>query len=297
MAPKNPIGRLADSAISSIKDPLGTAGKVVEQAKGTAALGKMVAEQVGKSAISKATGTAGAVVGRASGRKPTADKGDVADVTTEGASLRSVPDVNEPAHTTKPSAERAAESTKQHGDPMRKSARTAAKKAPAQKTAAKKAPAKRPSAKTPVPSPKDVAEVVEAAVAEDPTKTAAQPVKKSTAKKTAPGDKLPTKKSASTQQAGVKKVAGKTVAGKKVAGKQVAGKKAAPKTAEQVATAQGDAVTTPVGTPGAGKGHNPDTAERDLNQPGTEGIVDEATVKAVASEAKTMRKAAERNPE
>jgi hypothetical protein len=292
VAPKNPIGRLADSAISSIKDPLGTAGKVVEQAKGTAALGKMVAEQVGKSAISKATGTAGAVVGRASGRKPSADKGDIADATTEGASLRSVPDVNEPAHTTKPSAERAAESTKQHGDPMRKPARTAAKKAPAQKTAAKKAPAERPAAKTPVPSPKDVAEVVEAAVAEDPTKTAAQPVKKSTAKKTAPGDKLPTKKSASTQQPGVKKEAGKTVAGKKVAGK-----KAAPKTAEQVATAQGDAVTTPVGTPGAGKGRNPDTAERDLNQPGTEGIVDEATVKAVASEAKTMRKAAERNPE
>jgi hypothetical protein len=293
VAPKNPIGRLADSAISSIKDPLGTAGKVVEQAKGTAALGKMVAEQVGKSAISKATGTAGAVVGRASGRKPSADKGDIADVTTEGASLRSVPDVNEPAHTTKPSAERAAESTKQHGDPMRKpAARTAAKKAPAQKTAAKKAPAKRPAAKTPVPSPKDVAEVVEAAVAEDPTKTAAQPVKKSTAKRTAPGDKLPTKKGPSTQQPGVKKVAGKTVAGKKVAGK-----KAAPKTAEQVATAQGDAVTTPVGTPGAGKGRNPDTAERDLNQPGTEGIVDEATVKAVASEAKTMRKAAERNPE
>lgn len=292
MAPKNPIGRLADSAISSIKDPLGTAGKVVEQAKGTAALGKMVAEQVGKSAISKATGTAGAVVGRASGRKPTVDKGDLADATTEGASLRSVPDVNEPAHTTEPSAERAMESTKQHGDPMRKPARTAAKKAPAQKTAAKKAPAKRPAAKTPVPSPKDVAEVVEAAVAEDPTKTAAQPVKKSTAKKTAPGDKLPTKKSASTQQPGVKKVAGKTVAGKKVAGK-----KAAPKTAEQVATAQGDAVTTPVGTPGAGKGRNPDTAERDLNQPGTEGIVDDATVKAVASEAKTMRKAAERNPE
>jgi hypothetical protein len=287
VAPKNPIGRLADSAISSIKDPLGTAGKVVEQAKGTAALGKMVAEQVGKSAISKATGTAGAVVGRASGRKPTGDKGGVADAMTEGASLRSVPDVNEPAHTTEPSAERATESTKQHGDPMRKPARTAAKKAPAKKTAVKKAPAKRPAAKTPVPSPKDVAEVVEAAVAEDPTKTAAQPVRKSTARKTAPGDKLPTKKSASTQQPGVKKVAAK----------KVAGKKAAPKTAEQLATAQGDAVTTPVGTPGAAQGRNPDTAERDLNQPGTEGIVDEATVKAVASEAKTLRKAAERNPE
>ena len=48
VAPKNPIGRLADTAINTLKNPLETAGKVVEQAKGTAAFGKMVVEQVSR---------------------------------------------------------------------------------------------------------------------------------------------------------------------------------------------------------------------------------------------------------
>lgn len=51
-------------------------------------------------------------------------------------------------------------------------------------------------------------------------------------------------------------------------------------------------IETPVGTTGADVGHNPDTAEADLQQPGTAPLMDDATVKAVASEAKTARKAA-----
>jgi hypothetical protein len=51
-------------------------------------------------------------------------------------------------------------------------------------------------------------------------------------------------------------------------------------------------IETPVGTTGADVGHNPDTAEADLQQPGTPPLVDGATVKAVASAAKTGRKAA-----
>jgi len=70
VAPKNLIGKLADNAIKSLQDPKGAAGKVVVQAKGTAALGKMVAEQVGRSAVSMAAETATSVVGKASGRKP-----------------------------------------------------------------------------------------------------------------------------------------------------------------------------------------------------------------------------------
>ena len=69
MAPKNPVGKLAETALSTIKDPKAAAGKVVEQAKGTAAMGRTVAEHVGRAAVSKAAGTAGAVVGRATGRK------------------------------------------------------------------------------------------------------------------------------------------------------------------------------------------------------------------------------------
>jgi hypothetical protein len=51
-------------------------------------------------------------------------------------------------------------------------------------------------------------------------------------------------------------------------------------------------IETPVGTTGADVGHNPDTAEADLQQPGTPPLVDDPTVKAVASESKTGRTAA-----
>jgi hypothetical protein len=56
-------------------------------------------------------------------------------------------------------------------------------------------------------------------------------------------------------------------------------------------------VTTPVGTTGAGPAYNPSTAEADLQQPGTEEIMEPSTTKRIKSEADMMRKAAERNPE
>jgi hypothetical protein len=52
-------------------------------------------------------------------------------------------------------------------------------------------------------------------------------------------------------------------------------------------------VETPVGTTGADVGSNPDTAEADLQQPGTEPLLDPGTAKAIRSEAETMQKAAE----
>jgi ribonuclease E len=51
-------------------------------------------------------------------------------------------------------------------------------------------------------------------------------------------------------------------------------------------------IETPVGTTGADVGHNPDTAEADLQQPGTEPLVGDATVKAVASELEVAQAAA-----
>lgn len=52
-------------------------------------------------------------------------------------------------------------------------------------------------------------------------------------------------------------------------------------------------VTTPAGTTGADVGHNPDTAETGLEQPGTEPLMDPSTTKAVASEADVLRRAAD----
>jgi hypothetical protein len=54
-----------------------------------------------------------------------------------------------------------------------------------------------------------------------------------------------------------------------------------------------DGPTTPSGIPAAGEGTNPDTTATDLHQPGTEPLVDPATVKAVASESEVLRRAAD----
>lgn len=52
-------------------------------------------------------------------------------------------------------------------------------------------------------------------------------------------------------------------------------------------------VETPVGTTGAGEGFNPDTTETDLQQPGTEPLMDPSLTKSVKSEADTLQKAAD----
>ena len=287
MVLNNPLGRLAESAIKSLKDPMGTAGKVVEQARSTAAFGRSVVEQVGRSAVSKATETAASVVDRATGGAPSEDSAGGDAAAQRAAPLRSVPGSNEPAHTTGTAgirAERSAGPAKEHADPLWKAAEHATGTTTRKKATTKKAGPKKTAAKK-AATPADVAKAVEAAVAEDPSRTAATPAQ--AAGGSTPGDRLPTRKTSAEK-------AVKTPA--KKAARKVA-KKAPPKTAAQVAAGEGEDVTTPVGTPAAGRGHNPDTGEQDLNQPGTEGILEESTAKAVASRSKTLRKAAERNPE
>lgn len=66
-----------------------------------------------------------------------------------------------------------------------------------------------------------------------------------------------------------------------------------PLSAEELAAGAGTEVVTPVGTRGADVAHNPDTAETDLQQPGTEPLLDPSTTKAVASEAQTLSDAAD----
>lgn len=52
-------------------------------------------------------------------------------------------------------------------------------------------------------------------------------------------------------------------------------------------------VETPVGTTGADVGHNPDTAEADLQQPLTQPLLDPAEAKALRKEAEIMQRAAD----
>ena len=81
-----------------------------------------------------------------------------------------------------------------------------------------------------------------------------------------------------------------------------AARKAPSKKAAVVAPALGltedeaeDLQRTPSGIPAAGDGYNPDTTETDLHQPGTEPVMDPATVKAAVSESEMMRRAADRD--
>jgi hypothetical protein len=268
VATKNPIGKIVGTAVGALTDPLGTAGKVVEQARGTAALGKMVAEQVGLSAVAKIAEAAGLTGGAESPEE------------SRSANLRAVPEVNEPAHTVDagPAAVRQDEPAKKQGDAVARdlnatgqetddktptmqrtasgSGMSPAKEVPVKKAPAKKAPAKKAVAKK-------------------------SPAKKAAAPSVAAGE-VPT-------PADVAKAAKKAPA---KAAKKVA-KKSPPKTARQVVDIEGEDVATPAGTPGASEGFNPDTADTGLRQPGTEPLMDPATVKAAKSEMDTLRKAAD----
>ena len=121
-----------------------------------------------------------------------------------------------------------------------------------------------------------------------------------------PVKKAPSKKGAAKKAPAKKAPARKTPARKtsvKAPSKKAPSKKAAVMapalglTEAEVAevTEVADELRTPSGIPAAGEGTNPDTTETDLHQPGTEPLVDPATVKAVASESEVLRRAADRD--
>jgi hypothetical protein len=56
-------------------------------------------------------------------------------------------------------------------------------------------------------------------------------------------------------------------------------------------------VITPVGTTGAGPAVNPDTTESDLQQPGTEPLMDPSTTKRIKHETETLRRASDLHKE
>ncbi|HEX2551242.1 MAG TPA: hypothetical protein VHK64_06575, partial [Nocardioidaceae bacterium] len=65
MARKNPLGKIKDAAFDTLRHPVGTAEKAVGQAGRTAAVGRMVAGQVARTAVEKASEGIEAVVTRA----------------------------------------------------------------------------------------------------------------------------------------------------------------------------------------------------------------------------------------
>lgn len=137
--------------------------------------------------------------------------------------------------------------------------------------------------------------------------TAGAPSSPSAPATTAPAEKVPAEKVPAAKTA-ARKAPAKKAAARKAPAKKAAAKKAPSKQAAVLAPALGlseaeveaeldttstDDITTPSGIPAAGEGFNPDTTDTDLHQPGTEPLMDPATVKAVASESEVLRRAAD----
>jgi hypothetical protein len=207
MAPKNPIpkpvSKLVGTALGAITHPKDAAEKVVQQAKGTAALGKMVVE-----------GVAEQVVARRRGRQAT----DAPHAEPPPAHLHSV--------------------SESDGD-----GETPAKRAPTKKAAPlapepKEPPVVATTAEPQIPEPLDPADVtpgepefdpiveptkddLEAAKQASPAdvakKVAGSPVKKAAAKK-APAKKAPAKKAAVKNSAAKKSAGGDKLPPRKQAG-------------------------------------------------------------------------------
>jgi hypothetical protein len=321
VARTNPLGKIKDVALGTLMHPVGTAGKAVEQAKGTAAIGRMVAGQVTRAATSAAVGTVSSVARRTGGPGPsdTVAAPPAGGRATRGdePNLRPVPSVNEPAHTSAPAASPVTESTKNHGDVL-EPVKKATKSAPATKRAAPNAAAAETATAKKTTAKKTTAKKTTAKKTAATTPAKKTPAKKTPAKKAAPAEtglvakKTPAKKLAEqglddVTPADVAKVAKKTPTKKttpvkaadsdpapaKKAAKKAAkktAKKAAPRTASEVANEEGPEYTTPVGTTAAGESVLPNT---DLQQPGTEPLMDPATVNAVKSESETMQRAAD----
>jgi hypothetical protein len=110
-----------------------------------------------------------------------------------------------------------------------------------------------------------------------------------------PGTQAPARKAPAKAAPARKAPAKKAPARKAPARKKAPSKKAAvmaPALGLTEAEAE-DVLRTPSGIPAAGDATNPDTTETDLHQPGTEPLMDPATVKAVKSESEVLRRAAD----
>jgi len=165
VARKNPLDKLAEKALGTIKDPRGTADRLYTQAKGAGSIARHVADRVGHTAMAKASETAGTLAERRAARR----------ASRRGPDLRPVPDVNEPAG---PVAEPAPSEPTNQAD----GAADASSGAPA---STRPAPQEEPVAPAASGSPATPADVAKAINKNGSPKPAAD---------AGPGDKLPPRK-------------------------------------------------------------------------------------------------------
>ncbi len=170
MARKNPFTLIKDAAVETLHDPRAAAAKALEQAKGTVAVGKVLAEQV----VERARG--GRRQPESAGPAPTQPMSDVPRATEPAPADASTTPTPTPEAPTRPAPTKQAAAKKV---PATKPAATStAKKAPAKKAPAKKASAKKAT------TPADVAQNIAPHPPAEPPSV--------------PGDKLPSRKKTST---------------------------------------------------------------------------------------------------
>jgi len=282
VASKSPLQKLQDVVIGTVKgvvsDPVGTAGKAGKAAKGTFALGRMVAGQVTHKAAEVATHRAG----RGAGVAAATATGVVPAPRTE-ARRETVTTPTPTLAAEQSGAGRAAEVSPTDV------ARVVAKKSPAEKAAAREAATKKAAA-TKAAKKAAAARAASAPGAKLPVSRTATEKSVSTA---APEKPAATK--APATKAPAKKTTAKKTTAKKTTAKKTTAKKAdaRPRSAAEVLDDSATEVTTPAGTTGADVATNPDTTDTDLQQPGTAPLMDPATTKAVASEATRGARAAD----
>jgi hypothetical protein len=318
VTPKNPLGTIRDLALHALKHPRGTAEKAVDQAWGTASLGRLVVGQVGRTAVATAARAVESLVGggtEADGRdrsdggdRPTGDSGHTA---SSPADLRPVPPVNEPAHpsTEPPTAVAVDAPAKQQGDPTAPNPISPARRATAKKSAAKKTPADTTAAAKKTATETSTAK--KAAARDMGAKKAA--AKKVPAQKTAKSASRPTTTAADTGEpatgdqdvdatpadvakAVAKRTTAKRTTAKTATARKAPAKKAAPdepvkraaKTTRKTAkkAPAGDDTLVYTSDSGDGPGNADDGG---LQQP----LIDPATVKAVVSKSATSRRASD----
>ena len=265
MSARDIVGGLAGAAVGAVKHPVGTAGGAVSKARTAVGASTAVGTAVAGTVFRRVRGDAGEA------KEQAADAAkEVKDTTTEK--------VGDAAKTTADKLEDAAKTAADKADTAVQSAKKAAKKAPATKSAAKTAPAKKAAPKRepqvvlaepapPLEPPIDVVGQALAAEAEDP-------------------DNIGFGRTTEPRGASRDEEHGEAALQRAEAAEII----------EEIAEASDVGrvdIETPVNTTGADVGFNPDTAEADLQQPGTEPLLDPSLTNEVKSEQDTLSEAAE----
>jgi hypothetical protein len=314
---RNIIGGITGLAVSAVKLPFTTAEKVLGHGKGAVAGAAAKGPATADTAAKKATETAKAAteaatpvikpvtkpvtepVSKAAGKATeTASKASRSATKTVGTAARKA--AQKSIQKTAETVEKAADQVEQTADKVEKAADQAASPsgAPEQKPAEQKPAAKKPAAKKPAakkPAAKKGSAGPRPVTAADlplPPNLPAEP----------PVDVVGQALAAEAQEPGQSPVGAGRATEPKPASRDEGHGEASLQPAERDEIAEEVAETTPagsvgivtpVGTTGADTGRNPSTAEADLQQPGTEPIVDPALTKTVKKAASTGRKASD----